>query len=75
MESETAKALVGSIADALSIAIDNRNKLRAIELLLSKHRSDLFQEYEEILAEVRRNPPTSISLEGFGRLQEKLVRE
>jgi hypothetical protein len=75
MQSETAKMLVESIANNLGIAIDNRNKIRAFEIVLEKHSPALFQEYLETLEEVREHPPTSISLGGFSNLQSKLVQE
>lgn len=75
MQTETAKALIEAIANGLAIAIDNRNKLIAFEKLLEDHRPDLFQEYQDLLSKVRRNPPTEISVLGFERLQQLLVRD
>ena len=75
MQVETAKSLIEAIGNSLAIAIDNRNKLTAFENLLAKHRRDLFQEYEQELAAVRRNPPTEISVAGFARIQEMLIRD
>jgi len=75
MQAETAKALLEAVGNGLAIAIDNRNKITAFENLLAKHRHDLFQEYDQLLADVRRNPPTEISLAGVARLQEMLARD
>jgi hypothetical protein len=74
MQVETAKALVEALANCLNIAIDNRNKIAALELAIQKYEPNLFQAYVKILEEVRQNPPTSISLAGFANLQEKLVQ-
>ena len=75
MQAETAKALVEALANNLGIAIDNRNKITALELALQKYEPDLFQSYVKSLDEVRQNPPTSISLLGFSNLQAKLVQD
>jgi hypothetical protein len=75
MQVDTARMLVQAIANSLEIAIDSRNRLTAFENLLKKHRPDLFQEYQDELNDVRRSPPTQISVEGFGRLQALLLQE
>ncbi len=74
MQTEAAKALIESIVNVLSIAIDNRNKIAALELALQKYEPNMFQAYLKNLEEIRKNPPTSISAAGFASLQEKLVR-
>ena len=75
MQTETAKALIAALANNLGIALDNRNKITAFEALLQRQDQELFQKYSKILDEVRQSPPTSISLEGFSRLQEMLARD
>jgi hypothetical protein len=74
MQTETASMLIHAIADATGIAIDNRNKLVALEDALREHTPDLFQTYVKKLEQVRRNPPTSLSFGGFANLQSKLVQ-
>jgi hypothetical protein len=74
MQTETAKALIEALANNLVIAIDNRNKLTALEALLQEREPELFERYSKILEKVRQNPPTSVSIEGFARLQEKLAQ-
>lgn len=73
MQIETARMLTEAIATATSIAIDNRNKLAALEIAIKKYEPNLFQAYLKALEEVRRTPPTSLSPEGFANLQSKLV--
>ena len=75
MQAETAKMLVESISSVLAIAIDNRNKITALEIVLRKHDYNLNQEYEETLAKVRRNAPTVASPLAFSNLQSKLAQE
>jgi hypothetical protein len=75
MQTETARMLTKSVADATAIAIDNRNKLVALEAALQKYEPNLFQSYLKTLEEVRGNPPTSLSAEGFANLQSKLVQD
>jgi hypothetical protein len=75
MQAEVAKRLILAISSGLEIAIDNRNKLIALEKLLENHRAELFREYEVLLADVRRKPPTEISLQGLVKLQELLVQD
>ncbi len=45
MQPKTAEVLVTAIADATAIAIDNRNKITALEFLLAKTDPTLFEEY------------------------------
>jgi len=79
VQAETAKALVQAIADATGIAAENRSRITALENLIAKHRydfeGDLFQEYENELALLKRNPPIQLSVLGFGRLQELLAQD
>ena len=75
MQAETARMLVDAIANALGIAIDNRNKITALEAVFQKRDPSLFQEYVATLDAVRRNPPTVLSELGFANLQSKLVQE
>jgi hypothetical protein len=74
MTNEAAKALIETLANTLSIAIDNRNKLTALERTLEVNQPDLHEKYLANLKTVLRNPPTSMSIEGFARLQEKLIQ-
>jgi predicted nucleic-acid-binding protein len=74
MQLETAKALIDTIANTMGMAIDCQNKLRALETALAKRDKALFEDYLKALDAVRRNPQTVLLLEGFARLQEKLVQ-
>jgi hypothetical protein len=73
MQTKTAEMLTEAIRTATSIAVDNRNKLTAFEVLLHKHDLNLFQEYSKILENVQANPPTSVLPESFANLLSKLV--
>jgi hypothetical protein len=75
MQLEIAQMLTDAIANATAIAIDNRNKLAALEIALQKYEPNLFQGYLKDLEEVRRRPPTLLSPEGFANLQAKLVQD
>ena len=74
MNLEAAKRLIETLGSIAEIALDNRNKLTALEQALQKYEPNLFQAYVKNLDEVRRNPQTVISLEGFSKLQEMLVQ-
>lgn len=75
MQTETARMLTEALATATGIAIDNRNKLAALEIALQKYEPNLFQAYLAALEEVRRHPPTVLSPEGFANLQSSLVQD
>ena len=68
MQNDTARLLIDSISNALNIAVDNRNKLAALDAVLEKHDLSLFQEYSDTLDKVRKHPPTVIYPEGFATL-------
>lgn len=75
MQAEAAKGLIEAVANSMAMAIDCKNKLRALETALAKRDNALFEDYLKALDAVRRNPETVISLEGFARLQEKLAQD
>jgi len=72
MDLETAKRLIETLGSIAGIALDNRNKLTALEQAIKKYEPNLFQSYVKNLDEVRQNPQTVVSLEGFSKLQEML---
>jgi hypothetical protein len=74
MELEAAQMLVSAIAEATTIAIDNRNKLAALEVALQKHEPNLFEVYSDRLDELRLRPPMPLSHETLAYLQAKLVQ-
>jgi hypothetical protein len=75
MKTETARMLVETIANSLNIAIDNRNRLTALEKIFHDQDPVLFQKYMNLLDAVRQNPPTVISPAGFATLQSKLAQD
>ena len=75
MQPETAKMLLETIATALSIAVEDRGKLLALEKTLKDHDLNLFEAYLRNLEIIRRNPTIAIWPEGFANLQAKLVQE
>jgi hypothetical protein len=74
MDLETAKRLIETLTNNSGIAVDNRNKITAFEALLQEQKPELFQRYLKILENVRQNPQTAVSVEGFSTLQKMLVR-
>jgi len=75
VKSETAKVLVETISHALGIAVDNRNKITALESLIHDKNPALFQEYTECLERVRKHPPTQIFVSGLEALHTKLAQD
>jgi hypothetical protein len=75
MQSETAKILTDAVMNATDIAIDNRNKLTALELLLQERDPNLFQDYLDALQKVRNNPPTSLVPAVFSKIQSMLAQD
>jgi hypothetical protein len=75
MRSETAKVLVETISHALAIAVDNRNKITALESLIRDKNPILFQEYTKYLEKVRDHPPTQIFVSGLEALHTKLAQD
>jgi hypothetical protein len=75
MQLEAAQTLVSAIAEVMTIAIDNRNKLAAIEVALHKHEPNLFQTYSDALDELRLRSTTSLSHERLANLQARLVED
>jgi hypothetical protein len=75
MNSDAAKVLVETITHALSIAIDSRNKITALERLIQKKNPTLFDEYTELLEKVRDRPPTQIFASGLEALHTKLIQD
>ena len=75
MDLEAAQMLVSAIAEATTIAIDNRNKLAALEVALQKYEPNLFQTYAKNLDELRLRPHMSLSYERLANLQAKLVQD
>ncbi|HEX3377351.1 MAG TPA: hypothetical protein VHS29_10855 [Candidatus Acidoferrales bacterium] len=74
MELESAQMLVAAIAEVTTIAIDNRNRLDALEVALQKYEPNLFQTYSKTLDELRLRPTLPISQEVLATLQAKLVQ-
>ncbi len=74
MTLETAQALIGSIATALQGAVDAQNKLLALEKAIQRYELNLYQAYLKNLEEIRKNPPTSLSLEGSRTFKQNLFR-
>ncbi len=74
MDLEAAQMLVSAIAEATTIAIDNRNKLAALEAALQKYEPNLFQAYSKTLDELRLRPHMSLSHERLANLQARLVQ-
>jgi hypothetical protein len=66
--------LVAAIAEVTTIAIDNRNRLDALEVALQKYEPNLFQTYSKTLDELRLRPTLPISQEVLATLQAKLVQ-
>jgi|HubBroStandDraft_6_1064221.scaffolds.fasta_scaffold339709_1 hypothetical protein len=75
MKLATAQMLTNALANATSIAVENRNKLTVLEMLLQKRDPNLYQEYSAALDKVRKAPPIALSLVGFEHLQTKLVQD
>ncbi|HTC63095.1 MAG TPA: hypothetical protein VK709_09655 [Candidatus Saccharimonadales bacterium] len=75
MQLEAAQMLVSAIAEATTIAIDNRNKLVALEVALQKYEPNLFQTYSKTLDELRLRPPLPLSHEVLANLQARLVQD
>jgi hypothetical protein len=75
MQTETAQALVRTIAESLQHAIEANTKLIALERTLERDAPNLYRSYLRNLDEVRKNPPVSIAIEGFANLQAKLVQD
>ena len=70
MKSETAKVLVETISHALGIAVDNRNKITALESLIHDKNPALFQEYTECLERVRKHPQPKFSFQVLKRFTQ-----
>jgi hypothetical protein len=75
MQLQAAQMLVSAIAEATTIAIDNRNKLAALEATLQKYEPNLFQTYSRTLDELRLRPPLPLPHEVLANLQARLVQE
>jgi hypothetical protein len=75
MKQETAKILLETIATALTVALESKSKLLALEKTLKDHNPTLFEAYSKNLEIVLRNPPIAIWPSGFANLQAKLVQE
>jgi hypothetical protein len=75
VELEAAQMLVSAIAEATTIAIDNRNKLAALEVALQEFEPNLFQVYSKTLDELRLRPPTHIFHQRLANLQARLVQD
>jgi hypothetical protein len=75
MNIKTAQLLTEAVEKATNLAIENQNKIVALEKTLQEHDSNLFQAYSKILDEIRRNPPTSLFPPGFLKLELELVRD
>jgi hypothetical protein len=74
MQLDAARLLVDILANNLSLAIDNQNKITALEKALKARNPTLFHEYSQTLEEVRQNPPkVALPLE-FATLQSKLIQ-
>ena len=74
MQLDAARLLVDILASNLSIAIDNPNKIAALEKALKKKDPVLFHEYSQTLEEVRQNPRTVALPIEFATLQSKLIQ-
>jgi hypothetical protein len=71
MKTETAQTLVAAIDNALTMALDARNRIKALE----KERPSLYSAYQKELKEVRKKPPLSLSSEGLSNLRAALVQD
>jgi hypothetical protein len=75
LELESAQMLISAIAEATTIAIDNRNKLAALEIALQEYEPNFFQTYSTALDELRLRSPSHVFHERLANLQARLTQD
>ena len=74
MTLETANALIAILANNLNVAIENQNKLLALEKALEGSEQALYLSYSTHFERLRANSPTPLPLQELADLRAKLVQ-